>query len=68
MAWEDVNNSNYVRNEMVTVTARVVVQKVLGVRNVPKYDFGAMQTNICDMTLVINKQKLFVNKAVSLFF
>ncbi|CAA91323.1 BTB and MATH domain-containing protein 38 [Caenorhabditis elegans] len=63
MAWEDVNNSNYVRNEMVTVTARVVVQKVLGVRNVPKYDFGAMQTNICDMTLVINKQKLFVNKA-----
>ncbi|CAL2033248.1 unnamed protein product [Caenorhabditis brenneri] len=62
MAWEEVNNPNFVRNETVTVTARVVVQKVLGVRNVPKYDFGAMQTNVCDMTLVINKQKLFVNK------
>ncbi|CAI2337567.1 unnamed protein product [Caenorhabditis sp. 36 PRJEB53466] len=63
MAWDEVNNSNFVRNDTVTVVARVVVQKVLGVRNVPRYDFGAMQANICDMTLVINKQKLFVNKA-----
>uniref|UniRef100_A0A8R1IEQ6 BTB domain-containing protein n=1 Tax=Caenorhabditis japonica TaxID=281687 RepID=A0A8R1IEQ6_CAEJA len=63
MAWDEVNNSNFVRNDTITVTARVVVQKVLGVRNVPKYDFGAMQTNMCDMTLLINKQRLFVNKA-----
>ncbi|ULU06456.1 hypothetical protein L5515_014490 [Caenorhabditis briggsae] len=63
MAWEEVNNANFVRNESVTVTARVVVQKVLGVRNTPKYDFSQMQMNVCDMTLIINKQKLFVNKA-----
>lgn len=65
MAWDEVNNSNFVRNDVVTVTARVVVQKVLGVRNVLKYDFGSMQPNMCDMTLIINKQRLFVNKAVS---
>lgn len=63
MAWEEVNNSNFVRNESVTVTARVVVQKVLGVRNTPKYDFGQMQMNVCDMALIISKEKLFVNKA-----
>uniref|UniRef100_A0A1I7UCK0 BTB domain-containing protein n=1 Tax=Caenorhabditis tropicalis TaxID=1561998 RepID=A0A1I7UCK0_9PELO len=63
MAWDEVNNSNFVRNNSVTVTARVVVQKTMGVRQTQKYDFGQMQTNISDISFVINKQKLFVNKA-----
>ncbi|CAI5441504.1 unnamed protein product [Caenorhabditis angaria] len=64
MEWSDItsNEKGYVKNDKVTVEARITVQKVIGVRNSPTFDFLAFQPNVADIMLVIDGRKLHVSK------
>ncbi|KAL6729199.1 hypothetical protein Aduo_000276 [Ancylostoma duodenale] len=64
MEWGDILNADkgYVKGDRVVVEARITVQKVVGVRKNPCFDFLSQEPHTSDAILVIDGVKLHVSK------
>nr|CDJ89257.1 MATH and BTB:POZ domain containing protein [Haemonchus contortus] len=64
MEWGDILNvdKGYVKGDRVVVEARITVQKVVGVRKNPHFDFLSQEPHTSDAVLVIDGVKLHVSK------
>lgn len=64
MEWGDILNvdKGYVKADRVVVEARITVQKVVGVRKNPCFDFLSQEPHTSDAVLVIDGVKLHVSK------
>ncbi|KAK6727753.1 hypothetical protein RB195_005437 [Necator americanus] len=64
MEWGDILNvdKGYVKGDRVVVEARITVQKVVGVRKNPCFDFLSQEPHTSDAILVIDGVKLHVSK------
>ncbi|CAJ0593526.1 unnamed protein product [Cylicocyclus nassatus] len=64
MEWGDILNADkgYVKGDRVVVEARITVQKVVGVRKNPCFDFLSQEPHTSDAVLVIDGTKLHVSK------
>ncbi|KAJ1363595.1 BTB and MATH domain-containing protein 38 [Parelaphostrongylus tenuis] len=64
MEWGDILNvdKGYVKGDRVVVEARITVQKVVGVRKNPCFDFLSQEPHTSDAVLVIDGVKLHVSK------
>ncbi|TKR93936.1 hypothetical protein L596_008297 [Steinernema carpocapsae] len=65
MEWNDILNEEkgYIRSDRVVVEARIIVQKVNGVKKSPTFDFRSVQPNISDVVLLVDGVRLYVSKA-----
>lgn len=68
MEWAEITNPErgFMRSDRVQLEAHITVQKVVGVRRNPTYDFTQPQQFISDGVMVIDGVRLHINKAVSL--
>ena len=68
MEWSEINNpeKGYIKNDKVVVEAHIIVQKVVGVRKSPRFDFLSYHPHTCDAVLVIEGRKLHISKTVGL--
>uniref|UniRef100_A0A1I7XHI6 MATH domain-containing protein n=1 Tax=Heterorhabditis bacteriophora TaxID=37862 RepID=A0A1I7XHI6_HETBA len=64
MEWGDILNSEkgYIKGDRVVVEARITVQKVVGVRKNPRFDFLTQEPYTSDTVLIIDGVKLHVSK------
>ncbi|VDN51133.1 unnamed protein product [Dracunculus medinensis] len=65
MEWNEILNpeKGYIREDRVVVEAYIKVQKVVGVRKNPVFDFTLSQPHISDGILVIDGLRLHVSKS-----
>lgn len=65
MEWSDILNADkgYIRGDRVVVEAHITVQKVIGVRKNPTFDFTVSQPHTSDSILVVDGVRLHVSKA-----
>ncbi|VDM48949.1 unnamed protein product [Toxocara canis] len=65
MEWSEILNADkgFIRQDRVVVEAHITVQKVVGVRKNPTFDFTVSQPHTSDGVLVIDGVRLHVSKA-----
>jgi hypothetical protein len=65
MEWTEITNPDrgFVRNDRVVVEAHITVQKVVGVRKSPVFNFTSPQQHVSDGILVIDGIRLHISKA-----
>lgn len=65
MEWSEILNADkgFIRGDRVVVEAHITVQKVVGVRKNPSFDFYVPQSHVSDGVLVIDGVRLHVSKA-----
>uniref|UniRef100_A0A915AYA5 Uncharacterized protein n=1 Tax=Parascaris univalens TaxID=6257 RepID=A0A915AYA5_PARUN len=65
MEWSEILNvdKGFIRGDRVVVEAHITVQKVVGVRKNPVFDFTVSQPHTSDGVLVIDGMRLHVSKA-----
>ncbi|VDD93455.1 unnamed protein product [Enterobius vermicularis] len=65
MEWNEITNpeKGYIRGDRVVVEAHITIQKVVGVRRSPTFDFTVSQPYVCDGTFVVDGVRLHVSKA-----
>ncbi|CAD6198430.1 unnamed protein product [Caenorhabditis auriculariae] len=65
MEWSELLNPDrgFVRSDKISVEARIVVQKVVGVRNNPQFDFSECQPHTSDAVLIIDGKRLHISRA-----
>ncbi|CAB3404146.1 unnamed protein product [Caenorhabditis bovis] len=65
MEWSEITcpERGFVKNDKVSIEARIVVQKVVGVRSSPRFDFFSKSSCIADAVLLVDNRELHVSKA-----
>ncbi|KAH7693549.1 BTB/POZ domain-containing protein, partial [Aphelenchoides avenae] len=65
MEWTEITNADrgFVRGDRVVVEAHITVQKVVGVRKSPVFEFTSPQAYVSDGVLVIDGVRLHISKA-----
>uniref|UniRef100_A0A914C9G7 BTB domain-containing protein n=1 Tax=Acrobeloides nanus TaxID=290746 RepID=A0A914C9G7_9BILA len=65
MEWSEIINpeKGFIRSDRVVVEAHIIVQKVVGVRKNPTFEFTTYQPHVSDGILVIDGVRLHISKA-----